>query len=99
MCNRRRRHGAPGVTGSHKNDEQAILKAASFAGERTGAEPRLAVSRRLGFLRPAETTAYFFLGSGFGGAVGFKPAAASCKSLTAVALNSYNAGSFSRFAT
>ncbi len=31
-------------------------------------------------------TAYFFLGSGLAGAAGLKPAAASCKFLTAVAL-------------
>ena len=44
-------------------------------------------------------TAYFFLGSGLAGAAGFKPAAASCKLLTAVALKAYSAGSVSRFAT
>lgn len=86
------------VAGSHNHDEQAILEARLLTG--TALQPNDSLPFRVDWdLSAPGKTAYFFLGSGLGGAAGFKPAAASCKSLTAVAPNSYSAGSFSRFAT
>lgn len=81
-----------------KNDEQAILEPRLLPGTELKPNHKLPFRVDRDFARP-EKTAYFFFGSGLGGAAGFKPAAASCKSLTAVAPNSYSAGSFSRFAT